>query len=98
MALQLLEPLPLPKHDKTDDLPRFAIVRWLDKKGEADVAVFGSDGEELERGTDVPDLLDLYSDYCFFQVRIVRRRALNDIAAALKGVPPSYGNAYGNTR
>jgi hypothetical protein len=89
MALQLLDPLPLPKHDKTDDLPRFAIVRWLDNNGEADVAVFGSDGVVLERGTDVPDLLDLYSEHPFFQVRIVRRQALVDIAKALKGASPS---------
>jgi hypothetical protein len=36
-------------------------LRWLDQEGQADVTVFGSPGERLEGGTEVPDLLDLYS-------------------------------------
>lgn len=84
-ALQLLDPMP--KSDRTDEFPRYAILRWLDHRGHSQVLVFGPEGERLERGTEIPDLLDRYSDHCFFQVRIVRRRALIDIAAALKGVP-----------
>jgi hypothetical protein len=72
---------------RAGELPRYAILRWLDHRGHSEVLVFGPEGERLERGTEIPDLLDLYSDHCFFQVRIVRRRALIDIAAALKGVP-----------
>ena len=87
MALQLLDPLP--NNEGSDKLSRFAIVRWLDEKGDADVAVFGPEEKKLERGTDVPDLLDLYSAHRFFQVRIVRRQVLLDIAVALKGLRPS---------
>lgn len=94
-ALQLLDPMP--RKEENERLPRYAILRWLNHRGGGEVLVFGPDGERLERGTEIPDLLDLYSSHPFFQVRIVRRRALIDIGAALKGVPPSYGNAYGNT-
>jgi hypothetical protein len=95
-ALQLLDPMP--KNDETDKLSRFAIVRWIDKEGTSEVVAFGSPGEKLGRGTDIRDLLDLYSAHRFFQVRIVRRQTLIDIGAALKGVPADYGNALGNTR
>lgn len=94
-ALQLLDPMP--RKEENEELPRYAILRWLNRRGGGEVLVFGPEGERLDRGTEIPDLLDLYSSHPFFQVRIVRRRALIDIGAALKGVPPSYGNPYGNT-
>lgn len=81
-ALQLLDPMP--RNDETEKLSRFAILRWLDKNGHADVVAFGPEGESLDRGTEIPDLLDLYSSHCFFQVRIVRRQTLIEIGTALK--------------
>lgn len=82
-ALQLLDPMPRGEH--TDELARYAIMRWLNHRGRPEVLVFGpDDGEQLERGTEIPDLLDLYSGHPFFQVRIVRRKALIEIGAALK--------------
>ncbi|MDX3965541.1 MAG: hypothetical protein QHD01_02940 [Bradyrhizobium sp.] len=95
-ALQLLDPMP--RKEENDALPRYAILRWLNHHGGGEVLVFGPEGQRLERGTEIPDLLDLYSSHPFFQVRIVRRRALIDIAAALKGVQPSYGNLHGSGR
>ena len=87
-ALQLLDPIPT-GNKKTDKLPRYAILRWLDHRGHGHVLVFGPEGERIERGTEIPDLLDRYSGHCLFQARIVRRDALIDIAAALKGIARS---------
>lgn len=82
-ALQMLDAIPT-NNKKTDKLPRFAILRWLDHRGHSNVLVFGPEEETFDRGTEIPDLLDRYSDHCLFQVRIVRRRALIDIAKALR--------------
>ncbi|QOZ08101.1 hypothetical protein [Bradyrhizobium sp. CCBAU 51765] len=82
----------MPQKEENDALPRYAILRWLNDHGGGEALVFEPEAQRIERGTEIPDLLDLYSSHPFFQVRIVRRRALIDIGAALKGVPPSYGN------
>ena len=87
-ALQLLDAFPSSKN-KTDGLPPYAILRWLDHRGHSQVLVFGPAGQRLERGTEILDLLDRYSDHRFFQVRIVRREAMIEIATALKGLAPS---------
>jgi hypothetical protein len=60
----------MPTDKETDELARYAIVRWLDHKGHSKVLVFGPDGERTERGTEIPDLLDRYSGHHLFQVRI----------------------------
>jgi len=96
-ALQLIDPIPI--SDKTAHLARYAIVRSIDHRGHPHVLVFGPDGERLERrGADAHDLLGRYSGHQLFQMRMVKREALIEIAAALKGIELSYGNAYGNTR
>lgn len=87
-ALQLLDAIPT-NNKKIDRLPRFAILRWLDDRGHSAVVVFGPEGTSIGRGTEIPDLLDQYSDHCLFQVRIVRRQALIDIATALKKTAPA---------
>jgi hypothetical protein len=51
--------------------------------------VFGPEGTSIGRGTEIPDLLDQYSDHCLFQVRIVGRQALIDIATAFKKTVPA---------
>jgi len=70
--------------NNTDKLPRFAILRWLDHRGHSNVLMFGPEGTPFDRGTEIPDLLDQYSGHCLFQVRIVKRRVLIDIAKALR--------------
>ena len=55
------------------------------------------DDDEQEAKTGISDLIERYAAHRFFQVRVVRRTALIDVAAALKGLT-SLGNAYGNTR
>jgi hypothetical protein len=82
-ALQLLDPIPT-SNKETAELPRYAILRWLEREGDPHVLVFGPEGQCLDRGTEIADLLDLYSGHSLFQVRIVRRKALIDIATALK--------------
>jgi hypothetical protein len=82
-ALQLLDAIPT-NNKKIDRLPRFAILRWLNDRGHSAVLVFGPEGTSIDRGTEIPDLLDQYSDHCLFQVRIVRRQALIAIAKALR--------------
>ena len=82
-ALQLLDAIPT-NNKKIDRLPRFAILRWLNDRGHSAVLVFGPEGTSIDRGTEIPDLLDQYSDHCLFQVRIVRRQALTHIAKALR--------------
>ncbi|MGB3486528.1 MAG: hypothetical protein WBA62_00350 [Xanthobacteraceae bacterium] len=82
-ALQLLDPIPA-YGETTNQLPRYAILRWLDHRGHSNVLVFGPEWESLDRGTEISDLLDQYSSHGLFQVRIVRRQALVDIAKALK--------------
>jgi hypothetical protein len=101
-ALQLYEPIGA----KTDELPRYAVLRWLTAAGHSNVLRFGPGdhrdalkGEPNEQVTDtIRDILQRYSDHRLFQVRVLERTALIDVSAALKGVSPSYGNAYGNTR
>jgi len=107
-ALQLYEPI----GETTEGLPRFAVVRWLEEKGHSKVRIFGpaaprvalGNGENADEGDDdrgaaeLHDVLGQYSEHRLFQVRAVRRTALTEIGAALKGVPATYGNAYGNTR
>lgn len=101
-ALQLFEPIGA----KTDELPRYAVLRWLTPDGHSNLLRFGPEEQREalqaipnEQVTDtIRDILQRYSDHRLFQVRILERAALIDVAAALKGVPPSYGNAYGNTR
>jgi hypothetical protein len=58
-------------------------------------AVFGPKGEKLDKGVEVADLVARYSGRRLFQARIVRREALVDIAAALKGIDLK---SFGNTR
>jgi len=87
-ALQLLDPIPTDKTTK-GTLPHYAILRWLDQSGHGKVLVFGPEGEHIDRGTEIPDLVDRYSSHRLFQVRIVRRESLIDIATALKGHAPS---------
>jgi hypothetical protein len=58
------------------------------------------DAEGADEGgaAELHNVLDQYSDHRLFQVRAVRRTALIEIGAALKGAPATYGNAYDNTR
>lgn len=109
-ALQLYEPI----GEKVEELPRFAVVRWLEEKGHSKLRIFGpatrlvargrhsgnaaADEDDLGVAGEFYDVLGQYSDHRFFQVRAVGRAALIQIGAALKGVPATYGNAYGNTR
>ena len=96
-ALQLFQPIGA----KTDDLPRFAVLRWLTPDGHSNVLLFGPEDQrrdahqgrsnEQETGT-IREILQRYSGHRLFQVRVLERAALIDVAAALKGVPPSYGN------
>jgi hypothetical protein len=88
-ALQLFEPMGA----GTDGLPRYAVLRWLSLDGHSNVRLFGPDGQR-ERTEDIhPDgrdatgiraLVQRYSGHRFFQVRVVERAALIDVAAALK--------------
>lgn len=82
VALQLLEPLGA----DANKLPCYAIFRSVDEDGSSQVIVCGSDGEESAPGTEIPDLVGRYSEHRLFQVRILKRRALVQIAAALKGI------------
>ena len=103
-ALQLFDPI----GSRRDDLPCFAVVRWLSFTGHSNVSLFGpddngrvrrlGDDDEQEAKTGISDLIERYAAHRFFQVRVVRRTALIDVAAALKGLKQPYGNAYGNTR
>jgi hypothetical protein len=103
-ALQLFDPI----GSRRDDLPCFAVVRWLSLTGHSNVLLFGpddnrrvrrrGDDDEQEAKTGISDLIERYAAHRFFQVRVVRRMALIDVAAALKGLKQPYGNAYGNTR
>jgi hypothetical protein len=96
MALQLLEPIGA----GGNELPCYAILRLVDGKGSSQVIVCGPDRAQV-RGTEIPDLVGSYSHHSFFQVRVLKRRALVQIAAALKGIEgieEASGNAYGNTR
>jgi hypothetical protein len=103
-ALQLFDPI----GSACGDLPCFAVVRWLSFKGHSNVLLFGpddsrrgrrrEDSDDQEIGTGIVDLIERYAEHRFFQVRVVRRAALIDVAAALKGLGQPYGNAYGNTR
>jgi hypothetical protein len=75
-----------------DDLPPYAVVRWLSANGDSNTLTFGPerdravpDGHDREREVDDRyDLLDVYPDARMFQVRIVTRDALIAIAEALK--------------
>jgi hypothetical protein len=86
---------------RRDDLPCFAVVRWLTFKGHSNVLLFGPDEDRAARRDDdeqetragITDLIERYADHRFFQVRAVRRTALIDVAAVLKGLKPPYGNA-----
>lgn len=85
-ALQLLDPIGA----GADQLAGHAIVRWLDYRGHPNVLVFGPDTDRptrdrLKRGTEIHDLFDRYSGHRLFQVRVVKRDALIDVAAALNG-------------
>lgn len=91
VALQLLEPLGA----DANKLPCYAIFRSVDEDGSSQVIVCGPDGEESARGTEIPDLVSRFSDHRLFQVRILKRRALVQIAAALKGIE-GIEAAYGN--
>ncbi|MBR1133298.1 hypothetical protein [Bradyrhizobium iriomotense] len=91
VALQLLEPVGA----DANKLPCYAIFRSVDEDGSSQVIVCGPDGEESARGTEIPDLVSRYSDHRVFQVRILKRRALVQIAAALKGIEGIEG-VYGN--
>ena len=100
-ALQLFDPI----GSACGDLPCFAVVRWLSFEGHSNVLLFGPDGgrrredsDDQEARTGIVDQIERYADHRFFQVRVVRRAALIDVAAALKGLKQPYGNAYGNTR
>jgi hypothetical protein len=96
-ALQLLDPLPV--GNRTEELPRYAIARWIDERGFGKTLVFGpTDDAPLKRGTEIHDLLHRYSAHRLFQVRLVQRATLIEVAAALKGIQVASGNGYGNTR
>lgn len=101
-AVQLFDPI----GSKDDDLPSFALVRWLSPIGDSKVLLFGrevdrpwqkgtSEGSSMETGTSISDILERYEKHRFFQVRVVRRTALIDIAEGLKGLTPS-GNISSN--
>jgi hypothetical protein len=94
-ALELLSPC----GPNADKLPSYAVVRWLSGQGHSSVLLFGPendrDSENRQsasqthgRGTEIRDPLDLYSDPRFFQIRIIGRNVLIDIASALKGIEP----------
>ena len=108
-ALQLYEPI----GENVEELPRFAVVRWLEEKGHSKLRIFGpaprlpargrqsenaSEDDDLRGAGEFHDVLSQYCEHRLFQVRAVARTALIDIGAALKGVQATYGNAYGNTR
>jgi hypothetical protein len=84
-ALQLLDPI----GTGAEKLPRYAIVRWVDHTGRSEVVVFGPAGERVLRGTEIYDLTERYPRHRFFQVKVIARAALIDIAVALRGVPAS---------
>jgi len=97
-ALQLFDPI----GSRRDGLPCFAAVRWLSFKGHSNVLLFGpdddrrgrrrGDSDDQEAGTGIVDLIERYAEHRFFQVRVVRRSALIDVAAALKDLERPYGN------
>jgi hypothetical protein len=76
----------------SEDLPPYGVVRWLSSNGDTHTLVFGSPPETPGPGHhhserqvhDRYDLLDAYPDSRMFQMRIVTRDALIDIAEAVK--------------
>jgi hypothetical protein len=76
----------------SEGVPPCAIMRWITVHGEIRTLTFGS--ERARRGHhrdrcggviyDRYDALDIYPDARMFQVRIVTRDALIDIAKALR--------------
>jgi hypothetical protein len=104
-ALQLFEPVGA----EVSKLPRFALVRWISHGGDSQFRLFGPSGHPPLRrrqrgeqgdkeGREIYSIVELYSGPQLFQVRVVGRKALIEIGAALKGVSADYGNVYGNTR
>jgi hypothetical protein len=91
-ALQLFDPI----GSRRDILPCFAVVRWLSFKGHSNVLLFGlddsrrgrrrDDSDDQEAGTGIVDLIERYAEHRFFQIRVVRRSTLVEVAAALKGL------------
>ncbi|MCK1525443.1 hypothetical protein [Bradyrhizobium sp. 17] len=106
-ALQLYEPI----GEKVEELPRFAVVRWLEEKGHSKLKIFGpamrlvargrhsanapEDEDDLPGAGEFHHVLGQYSDHTLFQVRAVARTALIEIGAALKGATADYGNETG---
>jgi hypothetical protein len=74
-----------------NELPPFAVVRWLSANGDSHTLTFGPQrerrGSERRRPDgdidDRYDLLEVYPEARMFQTRIVTREALIDIAEAL---------------
>lgn len=103
-ALQLFEPMGA----DVAKLARFALVRWITHGGDSQFRLFGPPGhpplrrrrheKDEKDGREIYDIVELYSGPQLFQVRVVGRKALIEIGAALKGVSADYGNALGNTR
>lgn len=108
-ALQLYEPI----GESAEELPSFAVVRWLEEKGHSKMRIFGPaarplasgrhaenapEGENDAGAAEFHDVLGQYTSHRLFQIRAVKRTALIEIGAALRGVPATYGNALGNTR
>ncbi|UFW42300.1 hypothetical protein [Bradyrhizobium sp. WSM471] len=61
-------------------------------------AIRSEDSDDTDTGAaELHDVLAQYATHQLFQIRVIRREALIEIAAAIKGVE-SYGNAYGNAR
>ncbi|MDI1344214.1 MAG: hypothetical protein PSV22_08970 [Pseudolabrys sp.] len=85
-ALQLIEPM----GSSTSNLPRVAIVRWLDPRGNSYVLTFGpeaersGDYESIPKINDIYDVISSYKGANFFQIRAVKRDALVKIALAIQ--------------
>lgn len=52
-----------------------------------------SQGDDHGEAAERHDVIAQYSNDRLFQLRVVRRDALLEVAAALKEMPPAYGNA-----
>lgn len=80
-ALQLISPM----DTESDGRPRFAIVRWLDRKGNSMVRTFGPEEHAENRAQihHVEDVVWRYDKADFIQVRVIKRAALMKIAMAL---------------
>ncbi|TKT71645.1 hypothetical protein YH63_009590 [Afipia massiliensis] len=92
-ALQLFDPI----GSRRDDLPCFAVVLWLTSAGDSSVMLFGPDDTPPNSNGAMQKAEGKNRDHRFdralhgapiFQIRVVRRSTLIEVAAALKGVEP----------